>query len=110
MLEANLIPGPAFALESLKKGTPEMYFLCSLESGPCVRNIRINSNNRECLNFHVCFLHRDTFSADVTATDISPRMVEATKRRVGENAKILCMDLEEQLPFEDETFDVIISS
>ena len=37
-------------------------------------------------------------------------MVEATKRRIGEKAKILCMDLEEQLPFEDETFDVIISS
>ncbi|SEM76997.1 Methyltransferase domain-containing protein [Paenisporosarcina quisquiliarum] len=87
-----------------------MYFLCSLESGPCVRNIHVNSNNRECLKFHVCFLHRDTFSADVTATDISPRMVEATKRRVGEKAKILCMDLEEQLPFEGETFDVIISS
>jgi hypothetical protein len=72
-----------------------MYFLCSLESGPCVRNIHVNSNNRECLKFHVCFLHRDTFSADVTATDISPRMVEATNRRGGEKAKILCVDLEE---------------
>ena len=48
--------------------------------------------------------------ANVTATDISPRMVEATKRRVGANAKILCLDLEEKLPFENETFDMIISS
>lgn len=48
--------------------------------------------------------------ADVTATDISPRMVEATKRRIGENAKVLCLDLEEKLPFEDESFDVIVSS
>ena len=48
--------------------------------------------------------------AEVIATDISPRMVEATKRRVGENAKVLCLDLEEKLPFEDDTFDVIISS
>lgn len=50
------------------------------------------------------------FGAEVTATDISPKMVEATKRRVGENAKVLCLDLGEKLPFEDETFDVIISS
>lgn len=48
--------------------------------------------------------------AEVIATDISPRMVEATKRRVGENAKVLCLDLEEKLPFEDDTFDVVISS
>lgn len=50
------------------------------------------------------------FGVEVTAADISPKMVEATKRRVGENAKVLCLDLGEKLPFEDETFDVIISS
>ncbi|WP_144510072.1 class I SAM-dependent methyltransferase [Bacillus sp. FJAT-22090] len=48
--------------------------------------------------------------AEVTATDISPKMIEATKRRIGKNAKVLCMDLEEKLPFADETFDVILSS
>lgn len=48
--------------------------------------------------------------AEVTAMDISPKMVEATKRRIGESAKVLCLDLEEKLPFEDEAFDVIVSS
>ncbi|KQL32471.1 class I SAM-dependent methyltransferase [Psychrobacillus sp. FJAT-21963] len=48
--------------------------------------------------------------AVVTATDISPKMVEATKRRVGEAASVFCIDLGEKLPFEDETFDWIISS
>lgn len=46
----------------------------------------------------------------VTATDISPEMVAATKRRLGENAEILCLDLAEKLPFNDESFDLIISS
>ncbi|SES12575.1 class I SAM-dependent methyltransferase [Psychrobacillus sp. OK032] len=48
--------------------------------------------------------------ARVTATDISPKMVEATKRRIGENAEVLCLDLEDELPFEDESFDFIMSS
>ncbi|MEI4770177.1 class I SAM-dependent methyltransferase [Psychrobacillus sp. FJAT-51614] len=48
--------------------------------------------------------------ADVTGTDLSPKMVDATRRRVGENAKVLCLDLGEKLPFENETFDWIISS
>lgn len=48
--------------------------------------------------------------AEVIATDISPKMVEATKRRIGERAEVLCLDLEEILPFEDDSFDVIISS
>lgn len=48
--------------------------------------------------------------ANVTATDISPKMVEATRRRVGENADVLCLNLEGKLPFEDESFDVIVSS
>lgn len=37
--------------------------------------------------------------ANVTATDIIGRMVEATKRRIWENTKVLCLDLEERLSF-----------
>ncbi|WP_391115767.1 class I SAM-dependent methyltransferase [Psychrobacillus sp. L3] len=48
--------------------------------------------------------------SDVTATDISPNMVEATKRRIGDNAEVLCLDIENKLPFEDESFDLIVSS
>src|SRR5690554_5712185 len=47
---------------------------------------------------------------NVTETDISPKMVTATKRRLGEKADILCLDLAEKLPFDDESFDLIISS
>lgn len=48
--------------------------------------------------------------ATVTAIDISPKMVEATKRRVNDKAKVLCLSLEEELPFEDNSFNLIISS
>lgn len=46
----------------------------------------------------------------VTAIDLSPKMVAATKRRLGKKADILCLDLAEKLPFDDESFDLIISS
>ena len=44
------------------------------------------------------------------ATDISPEMVSATKRRVGDQTEAFCLDLEEGLPFEDDAFDFIVSS
>lgn len=48
--------------------------------------------------------------AEVVATDISKEMVAATQRRVGNKAKVLNLDLEKELPFQNESFDVIISS
>lgn len=48
--------------------------------------------------------------ANVTAIDISHEMAEAAKRRVGGAASILCHDLNEPLPFDDHTFDMVVSS
>jgi len=48
--------------------------------------------------------------AEVTATDISSEMVAATKRRVGNKASVLNLDLEKELPFQNDFFDLIISS
>ena len=48
--------------------------------------------------------------AEVIATDISPEMVAATKRRVGKGVEVFCLDLEEKLPFDDASFDYIVSS
>ncbi|OCA90474.1 ubiquinone biosynthesis methyltransferase UbiE [Bacillus sp. FJAT-27225] len=48
--------------------------------------------------------------ANVVATDISPEMVSSTRRRVGDKADVLCLDLEGKLPFEENSFDLIISS
>ncbi|TXC93440.1 class I SAM-dependent methyltransferase [Metabacillus litoralis] len=48
--------------------------------------------------------------ANVVATDISPEMVNSTKRRIGERAKVICLDLEDELPFDDNYFDFIVSS
>ncbi|MGM7684547.1 class I SAM-dependent methyltransferase [Cytobacillus sp. Hm23] len=48
--------------------------------------------------------------ASVTGIDISPRMVEVAKQRLNNKASILCQDLEKSLPFENDEFDVIVSS
>jgi ubiquinone/menaquinone biosynthesis C-methylase UbiE len=48
--------------------------------------------------------------SQVTAVDLSPAMVEACKRRVGNEAEVFTCDLVETLPFKDETFNLIVSS
>jgi len=49
--------------------------------------------------------------ADVTAVDFSPNMIEMTRKRVGDEAKIIRADLNEPLEFlEDKSMDLVISS
>ncbi len=45
-----------------------------------------------------------------TAIDLSPDMAEAAKRRTQNRADVLCMDLSGALPFEDDAFDIVLSS
>ncbi len=47
--------------------------------------------------------------AEVVAFDVSPRMIEFFKQRLGERATVFQADLEEPLPsLEDERFDVVL--
>ncbi len=48
--------------------------------------------------------------AAVTAIDLSPEMVAACKRRVGDKAAVLACDLAGELPFQEAAFDLIVSS
>ncbi|ANU25494.1 class I SAM-dependent methyltransferase [Planococcus versutus] len=52
----------------------------------------------------------DNRGADVTSVDISPEMVKYTKKLLGDDAKVLNLDLEQALPFNDNSFDWIVSS
>lgn len=47
---------------------------------------------------------------EVVSIDFSEKMLEATKRRVGNSAKTFLINLNEELPFKDDYFDMIISS
>lgn len=49
--------------------------------------------------------------ANVIAVDFSPNMIEMTKKRVGNKAKVLWADLNEPLNFiEDKSLDIVLSS
>ncbi|AQQ53104.1 class I SAM-dependent methyltransferase [Planococcus lenghuensis] len=48
--------------------------------------------------------------ARVTGIDSSENMVDAARQRIGNQAEILHLDLEDPLPFEQNSFDLIISS
>lgn len=51
------------------------------------------------------FLQR---GAQVTAIDVSQHMIEAAKRRIGNQAQVQCVDLSQPLPFPDQYFVRII--
>lgn len=49
--------------------------------------------------------------AEVVAVDASPKMIELTRRRLGETADVRQADLSQPLTFlDDESFDVVLSS
>ncbi|MBO8160155.1 MAG: class I SAM-dependent methyltransferase [Thermosipho sp. (in: Bacteria)] len=52
----------------------------------------------------------DNGAKEVIGIDFSKNMIEAAKRRAGNKAKIIETDLNKKLPFENNYFDMIISS
>ncbi|TMW71052.1 class I SAM-dependent methyltransferase [Alteribacter natronophilus] len=48
--------------------------------------------------------------ASVTAADLSPEMVQAAKRRIGQKAEVLELDFSAPLPFKGESFDYVVCS
>ncbi|MFF9244003.1 class I SAM-dependent methyltransferase [Streptomyces sp. NPDC014776] len=48
--------------------------------------------------------------ADVTGVDASAAMLALARRRLGEDADLYLVDLREQLPFDDGTFDDVVAS
>ncbi|MGD6843545.1 class I SAM-dependent methyltransferase [Bacillus infantis] len=48
--------------------------------------------------------------ANVTGADLSPEMISSAKRRIGQKARLVCCDLEGELPFDTDSFDWIFSS
>ncbi len=48
--------------------------------------------------------------ANITAADLSEEMVAAAKERLKDRAEVLCIDLEAELPFKENSFDIILCS
>jgi len=48
--------------------------------------------------------------ADVTGFDGSPAMIDLARRRLGATVPLTVHDLAEPLPYEDESFDVVVAS
>lgn len=59
------------------------------------------------------FLGRDLLAAgarSVVAFDVSPAMIEISRETLGESAELHVADLARELPFESESFDLVVSS
>ncbi|MBU9710922.1 class I SAM-dependent methyltransferase [Evansella tamaricis] len=48
--------------------------------------------------------------AQVSGIDLSPKMIEAAKKRFNVKGTFLCHDIRQALPFKDDEFDFILSS